>query len=167
MLVDVLESYEKEHGELTDKWRELDKKAQGIAAISGIFVAGILAFIPELSAGKGCAIKILLSISVTSLFFSVLFTLVVIKIRKVSDAPMGKFLEDMTKDLTGKSWEDDPSRYHNFIRDQTKAWSSVNSEMKNNNDDKVESLIRAQWALTITVLLLILVAVISIWSKWQ
>jgi hypothetical protein len=45
LLRDALDAYQKEYRELIDKWRNLEGKAQGVVTVSGIFLAGMFAFI--------------------------------------------------------------------------------------------------------------------------
>jgi hypothetical protein len=151
----VLDSYREEYRELSDNWRSLDTKAQGTAAIAGIFLAAALAFVRELAKGLASFDRALLVLAITTLFLVVLLAVFAMKVRQVEMAPNGEDFERMTDDLLSPELLHElPTRLPALVRDRAKVWRQVNAKVAEQNGRKAELLSWSTWGLAISALLI-------------
>lgn len=66
-----LDAYRQEHGHLNATWGSLEKKGQGTAAVAGIFLAAVFAFIRDLPAGAPWPVAWALPVATAFLVLSV------------------------------------------------------------------------------------------------
>ena len=158
---DALTSYREEYRELSETWRHLETKAQGTVAIAGIFLAGVFAFVRTLSDNASFCDKALLLIAVLLLVLSVLFAILVLRVREVTSPPIGDSLDTLVKDLLspGEATQEDLVA---FVRDQTGMWADANKETHRHNQIKADHLFRAQILLLIAVVVVAVLTSLSI-----
>jgi hypothetical protein len=95
----VIESYRDGYKELADAWRNLETKAQGNIAISGIFIGGVFAYIQKVDPQLQQNEKVLLGLAAFFLVVSVIFSVISLKIRTVPAPPLGGFVDKLVTDL--------------------------------------------------------------------
>lgn len=164
LLRDALDSYKDEYSELSETWRSLDGKAQGAIAASGIFLAGMLAFVRDLLRTASCAEKCLLTTSAIFLSFSIVFALLVLWVRTVPMAPLGESLESLINDLLGAEDGTTPERLSNFARDHAKMWKTTNVEVQRVIEKKARNLVWVQGLLVSAIGFAVIFTLIRIWS---
>ena len=98
----AVESYVDLYKDLAQTWKSLDAKAQGTAAIAGIFIAGAFAFIrdaqPTLTGPEA-----LLMAALVLLALCILFSVAAMWVRTVDYPPFGPELSQMVDDLLRRS----------------------------------------------------------------
>lgn len=164
LLRDALDSYKEEYSELSEIWRNLDGKAQGAIAVSGIFLAGMLAFVRALLQSASSAEKWLLTVSAIFLVLSIIFALIVLWVRTVPKAPLGESLEILINDLLSMEDGTEPERLHNFSRDHARMWKITNIEIQKVNEKKAFYLVWAQGMLIMAIGTVVLFTLIKVWS---
>lgn len=154
----LLDSYQDEYKEISDIWRVLETKAQGNIAIAGIFIAGAFAFIGKIERQTFWLEKELLF-----LVISVVFSVLVLKVRQVYFPPMGGFIDQMFIDHLKITNDDELlARFPRFINDQAKAWEKVKINLERQNKLKARFLGFAQWFLLIAILTVALATLLKI-----
>ena len=144
-LLDVsLKAFEEEHRELSETWRHIETKAQGTVAISGIFLAGVFAFIRFRWDDAGSAEALLLVLSMLLIVCSVIGSLMALRVRSVSAAPRGEQLHRLVEDLQDAGEAETPERIRRFLGDQIGSWKSVNEAVQRINSNKAGWLMTAQ-----------------------
>jgi type II secretory pathway predicted ATPase ExeA len=164
LLKDVLDSYKEEHRELSEIWRNLDAKSQGVIAIDGIFIAAMFAFIRALSESQTCDERWMLMISASLLTISVVLAIRVLWIRSVPSAPVGESLESLVDDLLKLEDGTQTERLHNLFKDHAEMWKSINSKVQEVNESKARLLVIAQGVLLAAILAIVLLTFLKIWS---
>lgn len=164
LLRDALDSYKEEYSELSETWRNLDGKAQGVIAVSGIFLAGMLAFVRALLQSASCTEKWLLTVSAVFLVLNIIFALLVLWVRTVPKAPLGESLETLINDLLNMEDGTEPERLHNFSRDHARMWKTTNLEVQKVNEKKARHLVCAQGMLILAIGCVVFFTLIKVWS---
>jgi hypothetical protein len=164
LLKSVLDSYKEEHRELSEIWRNLDAKSQGVVAIDGIFIAAMFAFVRGLGDGSTCNQKWMLTIAASILTISVILSIIALWVRSVPSAPIGKSLESLVTDLMNLQDGTEPERLHNLSRDHAELWRDTNSKIHRVNGAKATLLMTAQIALLVAILVMVLHLSFTIWS---
>ena len=85
----VLSAYESEYRDLLEAWKLLETKSQGAIAISAIFLAAAFSFAKDLRAETGLPFRVVLSLSILSLLFSVVMAVLALRVRSAARAPNG------------------------------------------------------------------------------
>ncbi len=161
----LLEAYRNEYKEHISIWQNLESKAQGTVAMSGVFLAGIFAFIRQLGDQSNDVIRVLLVFAIIFLALSLLSCILVLKTRKRPALPGGAIVEKIVVDLIeGSANNVSASQYLLFIRDQTKAWSRVNMEINKINNDKAKHLWIAHRFIISSLGIVLLIATLNIFK---
>lgn len=156
----ILESFVNEYKELADTWRNLETKAQGTAGIAGIFIAGALGYLHDLSGSVYLYEKIFLTVTIACLVSTVVSSVLVLRIRKISSPPLGEYMDKLINDLF--EIDDDKDFFERVplvVTDRISAWKRVIHDAAASNAVKAKHLWRAQLFLItaiISVALLIL-----------
>ena len=158
-----LDSYEKEYRELWEVWRHLENKAQGTIAISGIFVAGVFAFIHTSGPLSSVMEKILLSLSILLLIISIILSILVLRIREFISPPIGDSLDNLVKDITESKEEITSETILNFINDQSLMWKKANKKLNEVNSSKAKYLLGAQWVLLAAIVIMAFLTLITLY----
>ena len=164
LLQSTLSAYTEEYRELNDTWKYLDNKAQGNIAVSGIFLAGVFAFVRALSATSALYEKEFLTGAVITLLLSVACAILVLRIRKFRGAPLGDTLNRLIQDLLGSKETGSTERFDNFLQDQVKMWSRVNKQLHSVNQSKATYLF---WSQVFLLVAIGIVAVLTIFSIYR
>jgi len=162
---EVLRTYVEEYNELSDLWRDLDRKAQGTVAIAGIFIASAFAFVKQLGPGTNLLGKGLLGFILFALVSSVVYCLSAMRIRKVARGPIGQYLNKLVKDLLKIG---DPTelseRIPRFTRDQAVLYSDAVKSLRKALDQKAVRIWWAQRFLTAAILAVALYTLIILFG---
>lgn len=164
LLSDVLESYKEAYRELSEIWRNLDTKAQGVIAVDGIFLAALFAFIRVLVEEPTVDEKWMLTILAGLLFISIGFAIRGLWIESVPSAPLGESLDDLIADLIRLPEGTDIERMHNFSNDHASLWKETNSAIHAVNERKARAVMRAQGTLIMALLGTVFFTIYKIWS---
>jgi len=163
LFISLLDAHSNEYRHLLEVWRDLERKAQGVIAISGVFLAAAFAFVRQIDCGTQDIEKVLLCIAIVLLVTSVLISVLVLRIREVRIPPGGEFINNLVDDIL-KIDESSVSseRYSGFIFDQVRISHDVNEEMSNANESKAKHLWRAQLSVICAIGVVAITTIISI-----
>ena len=164
LLQDTLNSYKEDHRELSEIWRNLDSKSQGVITVNGIFLAGMFAFIRGLSQSATCNEKWLLTISAALLILSVVLALVALWVRSVPGAPLGESLQTLVDDILAAEDVPEPEKLNDFMRDHARMWKSTNIEIQKTNELKALFLMWSQGILMLSISVIVIFMLIKVWS---
>lgn len=89
----IIDSYAAEFNRLEDNWKSLETKAQGIAAVAGIFTGFALNFARDLPAGAGAWIRFLTVTTVVLLIATIVLAAWGLFIRRIVSPPSATLLE--------------------------------------------------------------------------
>jgi len=144
----ALESYREEYQELSDRWRNLDAKAQGVGAIAGVFLAAAFAWARDVPVGFGCCERLLLAVGVLLLVGVVLSAVLALRLRSVSGVPTGLEIAKMVEDIRGVIVTSEAEqRILAFCQDQTRLWKQANDDMRLMMPAKARWVQWGQWLL--------------------
>ena len=139
-----------EHDRLLDTWKQVDAKAQGTAAIAGLFLAAAFAFVRN----SGLAITreetVLLGISLSALVGSIAFSIWVLLLRDASAPLSATQVASMVKDALRMPKEEIAERYDALLFDTLSAWEGVADSLRDQLDSKTRCLGWAQKALLVS-----------------
>lgn len=164
LIRDALDGYKEEYRELSETWRSHDAKAQGTIAISGIFLAGMLAFVRTLTQTAAHTEKCLLTATAVLLTLSIICCLLVLWIRNVTSAPLGESLAALVKDLLRGEDGIAPEGLLNYCHDQAEMWNRTNQDVEIVNKKKVRHLINAQVLLLLAIGCAGIVTLMEVWN---
>ena len=155
----AFETYREEYRDLSDTWRNLDAKAQGLGAIAGIFLAALFAWAREVPDDYGVRIRYLIVLSIGLLVASIVSAVLALQVRRVSAPPLGEETASMVRDILHKQKPDElPERIALFYNDQVTAWKDTNEDMSAQCEQKATRLFIGQCALLLSA---VLVAVLT------
>lgn len=160
----VIESYRDGYKELADAWRNLETKAQGNIAISGIFIGGVFAYIQKVDPQLQLNEKVLLGLAAFFLVVSVIFSVISLKIRTVPAPPLGGFVDKLVTDLIECAEDDGDliTRIPALCYDQISGWRDVEIKVVESIRLKARSLKGAQIFLTVAILTVGLLTLLKI-----
>ncbi|WP_417914535.1 hypothetical protein [Candidatus Electronema sp. JM] len=165
LLRDALDAYQKEYRELMDIWKNLEGKAQWIVTVSGIFFAGMFAFIRNpLLQPVHYYEQCLLTASVVLLVLSVVSALLAQRLFDVQKAPYGDLLGALVKDLIDSD-EISSDRIYCYLAEQGTFWKETNLTVQIVNKKKIASLLCAQCFLVLSILCCVIYTIIKIWGN--
>jgi hypothetical protein len=126
----TLDAYREEYRELIDVWRHLDTKAQGITAIAGVFLAGVLAWARDLPDTFGVLERGLLALAALCLTASVVVALLSLEAHSFNGPPLGRAVDEerqavIEKLLPGEHVE----RLDNLLNDLLAGWGNTIDEV--------------------------------------
>lgn len=150
-----------EHDRLLDAWKQVDSKAQGTAAIAGLFLAAAFAFVRNTGLAITSQEKVLLGVSLFSLVCSIGTSIWVLLLREASSPLNATQVTTMVMDALRMPKEEATERYDALLFDTLDAWQAVTDSLRSQLDSKTRCLGWAQNALlvsTIAVLILTLSA---------
>ena len=156
--------YKDEHKLLVDTWNSIDGKAQGVIAISGIFLAGILAFIRTLTENTSCCELLFITIAIIFLTLSVISSLAALWGRKTLLPMQGEVVDEMVKDLFVAKVNESEEAIINFHNEILEMQKEANKSINNHIFNKSLCLFFAQILLTLAVLSSSVVALIRLWG---
>lgn len=162
----VIESYRDGYKELADTWRNLETKAQGNIAVSGIFIGAVFAYIQKVNPQPQQNEKVLLGIAAFFLVVSVVLSLIALRIRTVPAPPLGGYVDRLVTDLIkcAKDEADLVTRIPDFCYDQIDGWRDVENKVVKSIGLKARSLKGAQVSLTVAILTVGLLTLLEVFS---
>ena len=165
LLNNALDSYKEEYRELSEVWRNLDTKSQGVIVVDGIFLTGLFTFIQALShdATYYEYEKWLLTISAVLSILSIGLAMGVLWTRTVPAAPVGESLKTLVDDLLGSGDGMTPETLHNFSRDHSRMWKSTNAEIHIVNNKKAKLLKCSQATVVLSIVAIVALTLVKLW----
>jgi gas vesicle protein len=155
----ALDSYHEEYRHLSETWRSLDTKAQGLGALAGIFLAAVFASAREPRSGFGSCERVLVVATILLLVGAIIAAVFALRVRSLAAPPLGEETAQMVADILHKAKADElEERVAAFYNDQMKAWNDTNKQMRQHALSKAA---RIKWAETTLVLAGVLVAALS------
>jgi len=144
----ALDSYRDEYRDLSETWRNLDTKAQGLGAIAGIVIAAVFAWVRDLPASFNSYERIVVLVTLMLLVGAVIAAVLALQVRKVAAPPLGDMTAEMVHDLMekGEATEHE-QRLANFSNDQAETWRQTNNDMRQHCERKANWLSVGQIAL--------------------
>lgn len=113
-LIEIKEQY----SQSWDSWKIIESKAQPIASVAGIFIAGLIAFLTKDNLSLSLCGKILLTLISISLIFCLFFAFCAIGSKLIETPHVIEYeSNDESKDIIDASENDDVlmQRYYNLI----------------------------------------------------
>lgn len=123
MYKQVLGACEAEHSQLTGISQILDSKAQATAAIAGVFIAAVFAFVQDISGRIPSLYIAFLAPSLGLLLLSIFFAVLGMWLQRTIGRPTAEFVRQLILDL----WKTDGpdaigARAGGFYGDQVQEW---------------------------------------------
>ena len=157
----ILDSHQAEYKELSDNWRSLDAKAQGMTAIAGVFLAAAFAIARDAGTTMTPCQKVLLVLAIVALMSCVLLAVLALRVRFTSLPPIGEQFEGLVADIRDLGPDQLAPRIAALVNDQSKLWKEATQEVCTHNESKAGFLRGAVTALLVAALL---VSALTIWS---
>jgi hypothetical protein len=157
----ALEYAKDEQDRLLDTWKQMDAKAQGTAAIAGLFLAAAFAFVRNTGLAITAQEKVLLGVSLFALVCSIGASIWVLLLREASSPLSASQVGKMVTDALRMPKEEASERYDALLFDTLSVWEVVTESLRSQLESKTRFLRWAQNALlvsTIAVLILTLSA---------
>lgn len=157
----ALDTYREEYRDLSDTWRNLDAKAQGIGAIAGIFLAALFAWARDIPASFGLTLRVLAVASIVLLVASIVVAVVALRVRRVAAPPLGDATGDMVRDILRKQRPEElGDRLVALCNDQIELWKATNADMAGVSEIKACRIGVAQGALVLAAVLVSILAIV-------
>ena len=159
----TLDAYLEEYKKLIETWRSIEAKAQGSIAVSGIFIAGALAFITSANLVLRWHEKLLLFVGLTCLIVSVILAIVTSRTLSIVSAPLGNFRAKTTLDLAQVKTEAELQEYLPILfAEHVSEWKEVILAVSAVNDRRAQTLWSAQLFLIFAILAVALLAILRL-----
>ncbi len=159
----ALEAYREEYRDLSETWRNLDTKAQGLAAIAGIFLAALFTWGRELPASFGQWQRLLIVASIVLLVAAIIAAVLALQVRMVAAPPLGDEVAEMVGDiLRDQKAEEAQERIAAFYNDQITAWKDTNKNMAEESQSKASRVVVGQATLLLAAVLVAILAIVAI-----
>jgi hypothetical protein len=159
----TLETYREEYRDLSETWRNLDTKAQGLGAIAGIFLAALFTWARDMPATLGVGLRFLAVASIILLVVSIIAVVFALQVRRVAAPPFGEETADMVRDIVNKQrLEELADRLVGFCNDQITVWSDTNKDMSGKSKSKAAWIVFAQGALLLAAVLVAILAIVVV-----
>ena len=146
LIEQAVKSFADEGKDLADQWDAIDRKAQGMVTVAGVFVAGLLAFVKDLAEDASGGQRYALTVSLGLLVVAVAFSLFAMHMRSAKPAPVGDTLKTMVDELLGAGTPDYDA-FRKFANDHGSAWAAANEDVLKVNLKKAYWLEASQWLL--------------------
>lgn len=148
--------------DLSTQWSGLDTKAQGAGTVAGIFLAGIFAFVRDVSVESPCLERLAISLAVAFLVASIVCAIWAVVVREADEVSSHQFSEAVEELYTLEDGASD-ERIRDFYRDQIGVWEEAIIDVKRVVDRKGLLLKVAQGLLLVAVIGAAVVTVLRIW----
>lgn len=146
-----------EYRALEDSWRSIEQKAQGTAAIVGIFMATATAAMFKIDMFDHSA-RVLLLIALGLLVASALTAIATLFVRSFTTIEGLEYVVGWAKDVYGAPEDgSDREAIRNFVEHRIAGWKKANSALHEENGRKARLLQVAQYLLFAGVVLLAIV----------
>jgi hypothetical protein len=170
LLQQVLNACERDYGEKSATFQQLDGKAQSNAAIAGILIAACVTLFQEdnlkaMVGHYGLAGPRLIALVIVSSLISVVLALICMLVRKVESPPESDELSKMVDELMALERDElSTERLENFTRDQIRIWRRAIKDLSGVNAGKAKWLLGAQWTLAFAFFVVTLGVGVFLWS---
>src|ERR1019366_359048 len=135
----LVEFRKEEYGELSELWRNLDTKAQGVIALAGILLAAFIALITKVQSPVGQPSgshscfglweQRLSIVTVGLLTSSMVYALLSLRLRTSTGPPyLGGFIQSAVDDLLQTQESERAGREPDLIREERSQWAICNDE---------------------------------------
>jgi hypothetical protein len=152
-----------EYKELSENWRNLDTKAQGNIAISGILLAASVAFLSKGPSPDVTLQRWLILLIVVSLALTIILAVFALRVRVVSGPPHFGSMQEMIGDfLAAVKTEERAARMGDFLGEELSLWAQCNDETREIVNRKANLLSYAQLAIVFATLLVSIFTVLRI-----
>lgn len=158
----TIDAYYDEYKEYANYWRNLEAKSQGNVAVAGIFIAAAFTVITKTEPQLSEVERLLLLLSVGFLFMSVIFSILVLRIRRIPAPPLGSFADYTVKRLLEADDAEFHERLRRFRNDHVNKWRSVMARTAKAVQLKADRLWVAQVLLILAVLMVAALAAVKI-----
>lgn len=165
LLQNVFNFYQDEYNQLSNKWRDLDTKAQGNLNISGVLITVNSFFVREINSNFPPDMRLILAIAISFLFLALSTAIASLMVKIKFYLFKAKYLEKMTVEILELPHEELFIRRLNLFQDQYKIWQLVLQANEEAYTLKSERLFVAQCFLLVSLLLLTIIVVRSIFWK--
>jgi hypothetical protein len=157
--LDTLSAYRDEYKALAEAWSKLDTKAQGTAAIAGIFLAAVFASTRSGAVPALAVDRFFLSFAVLFLILAVVAAGLVLRVQTVTTGPPGSEIERGTRSVLkeGISPSEVADLRRRFIHSQINVWRSGTAELRTRMSRKGMHLRWAQGLLFLGALMALVV----------
>ncbi|MBE3065372.1 MAG: hypothetical protein IMZ69_10200, partial [Spirochaetes bacterium] len=152
-----------EYRDLSDTWRNLDTKAQGLGAIAGIFLAAVFAWTRDLPSNFGRWERLQIVANILFLLSAIIATVLALLVRRVTAPPFGDETAEMVTEILAKQKPEElQQRLDGFFGDQMKAWKDTNKELLQHSQSKALRLVVGQVTLVVAAVLVAALAMVAI-----
>lgn len=154
LLERVLRRYEGEYLELTNVWKNLESKAQGNVAISGLLISVSGFFMNGFEIGFLAYARNIIAISIIFLAISVACSIFVLIVQPGMNIPSGEGYEKMARAILNLEEEELKMRKFNFLMDECSLWKSAIDSRRKTCVRKAKCLRISQCLLLLSLMLL-------------
>jgi hypothetical protein len=142
---EVLEGFKSAYDDSRDNWKTLDTKAQGVVAIAGIFIAGIVSLLKDLPPGEMELPHLLLAFASIDSVGAVLCAAAALRIRPSTLPPAGKGTRDLAVGLLSPDHVPLLAELEmRFVQEQSDGWETSVKSVQGGNDKKANLLAGSQ-----------------------
>lgn len=144
-------AYQDEYKDAIETYRDIERKAIAMTTISGVFLAGVFAFVREVSSNLFLVTEVLLIVTLVLILATILFCLAAVFVFTYKMPPWGTEVSVLANDIL-KSTEnaDLNERYIRLIGDQNSSWEICVNEIHIKNEKKGRFLFFAQITLALS-----------------
>lgn len=131
LLNQVLDSFRNEFSDLSDTWKLLDTKAQGLAAVTGVFLAALIGWATSTQSDIKSSSSAVLILGILLLLIAMIASVLALLIRRVAAPHFAETLAKMVADITSRDGKKiSAETIINFTNDQLKIWSTTNANIR-------------------------------------
>lgn len=163
----ALDELKAEHAELWDSWKVVEAKAQPIAALAGVFLAGIFAYLTQLPKASSDLERLLLLFIAVTLVFSALCALQAIWVVEVNSPYLSS--EDINEidDLIRVSSDEAElfARHERLIQAATTRWTGACAALRLALLTKQRWLTACLWFLCVAASACLPLAVFAVFAR--
>jgi len=155
----LVESRREEYKELSELWRNLDTKAQGVIALTGILLAAFVAFITKGQVRPGCVERGLFVVTLLLFTGSMFAAALALRIRATVGPPYFGPVQENLQDLLQLEEPDRSERMNDLVREELLQWEECNEAVRAAVNAKTEALSWSQLLTGVSIALLALIAI--------
>lgn len=163
VLRELVQSYRDEYAEVSDRWKSLDAKSQGVGAFAGILLSACLA----LSKAAGFTLSGLeasvLIFAVVALMAAIFTAMMALRIRSIQGAPMGTNIAQMLQDMAHATHDSDSECIRRYYGALLRNWRTANFATNQHLTAKACWVAWSQRSAALSSLIVGSAAVVSIW----
>lgn len=162
----ILREYEEEYKDLADTWRALETKAQGTAAVSGVFLAAGATLAKNLLTGIPFWGRVPFVVSLLALVTSSGAAVASLRIKNAPRRPSGDAVAELAAPLLRGPAQGADSLSVGFVGDRIEMWAKTNDDLLTTIHAKARAINQSQWLLFTAVgLFTLYVVVVTLLAK--